>query len=74
MKKIQKVGIVLIIVLSLLAGCGKSIEKQIAEQLELGNKYLTEADYEQAIVAFDKAIELYPKVLEAYEKVAEVYI
>ena len=28
MKKIQKVGIVLIIVLGLLAGCGKSVEKQ----------------------------------------------
>ena len=74
MKKIQRIGIVLIIVLGLLAGCGKSVEKQIAEQLDLGNKYLTEADYEQAIVAFNKVIGLDPKVLEAYEKVAEAYI
>ena len=48
--------------------------QQIAEQLELGNKYLTEANYEQAIVAFNKVIELDPKIFEAYEKAAEVYI
>ena len=74
MKKIQRIGIVLIIVLGLLTGCGKSVEKQIAEQLELGNKYLTEADYEQAIVAFNKIIELDPKQAIAYEKLADSYI
>lgn len=52
----------------------KNVEQQIAEQLELGNKYLTEANYEQAIVAFNKVIELDPKIFEAYEKAAEVYI
>ena len=57
-----------------MAGCGKSVEKQIAEQLELGNKYLTEANYEQAIVAFNKVIELDPKNVQAYEKIADSYI
>ena len=47
---------------------------QIAEQLELGNKYLTESDYEQAIVAFNKVIELDPKQVIAYEKLADSYI
>lgn len=74
MKKIQKVGIVLIIALSFLAGCGKSVEKQIAEQLELGNKYLTEADYEQAIVAFNKVIKLDEKNTAGYVGLMEAYL
>lgn len=74
MKKLQKAGVIWTIVLLLLVGCGKNVGQQIAEQLELGNKYLTEANYEQAIVAFNKVIELDPKIFEAYEKAAEVYI
>ena len=65
---------VMLVVFGLLTGCGKSVEKQIAEQLELGNKYLTESDYEQAIVAFNKVIELDPKQVIAYEKLADSYI
>lgn len=74
MKKLHKAGVIWTIVLLLLVGCGKNVGQQIAEQLELGNKYLTEANYEQAIVAFNKVIELDPKIFEAYEKAAEVYI
>ena len=65
---------VMFVVFGLLTGCGKSVEKQIAEQLEVGNKYLTESDYEQAIVAFNKVIELDPKQVIAYEKLADSYI
>lgn len=54
--------------------CGKSTEQQIAEQLELGNRYLEELNYEQAIVAFNKAIEIDAKKSEAYAKIAEAYI
>ena len=49
MKKLQKAGVIWTIVLLLLVGCGKNAEQQIAEQLELGNKYLTEANYERSI-------------------------
>lgn len=66
-------GIMLVVLLGVTA-CGKSNEKQIAEQLELGNKYLAEMDYEQAIVAFNKVIELDPKQIIAYEKLADSYI
>ena len=59
------IGVMLVVLLWLTA-CGKSTEKLIAEQLELGNKYLTDGDYEQAIVAFNKVIELDPKMVEAY--------
>ena len=61
-------------VVSLFAGCSKSIEQQIAEQLELGQKYLAEADYEEAIVAFYKAIELDPNNGEAYVYLGQAYL
>lgn len=70
----KKIVLFLLILALFLTGCGKSVQVQISEQLELGEKYLTQGDYEQAIVAFNKVIELDPKVLEAYEKTAEAYI
>ena len=73
-KQVVSVLAAMLVVFGLLTGCGKSVEKQIAEQLELGNKYLTESDYEQAIVAFNKVIELDPKQVIAYEKLADSYI
>ncbi len=43
----------------LLAGCTCSLEKEVAEQLELGNTYLNEMNYDQAIVAYEEALELF---------------
>ncbi len=71
---LRRIGALFLLMAVLLAGCGKSVKKQIAEQLELGNKYLTEANYEQAIVAFNKVIELDPKQAIAYEKMADSYL
>ena len=75
MNRLRRMGSITLLVAALLvAGCGKSVEKQIAEQLELGNKYLTEASYEQAIVAFNKVIELDPKQADAYIGLTQVYV
>lgn len=74
MKKILQTGVILLIVLIFLVGCGKSVEKQIAEQLELGNKYLMEANYEQAIVAFNKVIKLDEKNTAGYVGLMEAYL
>ena len=71
-KQYLVIGISLLLLLSV--ACGKSIEEQIAEQLELGEQYLLEENYEQAMVAFHKMIELDPKQTEAYTKLADVYI
>ena len=56
-----------------LLACGKSIEKQIAEQMELGQKYLEEMNYEEAVVAFQKVIELDDRNVEAYLGLGQVY-
>ena len=55
------------------AGCSKSPEEMISEQLSLGNKYLAEGNYEEAIVAFEKVIELDPKAMEAYTGIVNIY-
>lgn len=68
---IKKIVLFLLILALFLTGCGKSVQVQISEQMELGEKYLTQGDYEQAIVAFDKVIELDAKEFEAY--VGKIY-
>lgn len=74
-KQLVPVMAVMLVILGLFTACGKSAEQQIAKQLELGNKYLTEADYEAAIVVFNKVITLdeknavgYIGLMEAYQK------
>lgn len=57
----------------LLAGCGNSIEKEVTEQLSLGQKYLDELDYEQAIAAYEAVLEIDPKNEEAIVKLIESY-
>lgn len=47
---------------------------RVREQLDLGEKYLTELDFDQAIVAYEKAIEIEPMNIEAYLGLADAYI
>ena len=44
------------------------------KQLSLGQRYLDELDYEQAIAAYRAAIDIDPKNPEAYKALAEIYI
>ena len=71
MMKNVKIAIALIL-LVLLCACS-STPDQITKYLDLGEKYLVEMNYEEALVAFEKVIELDPKNFEAYEGVASVY-
>jgi len=48
--------------------------KKVEEQLDLGAKYLSELNYEQAIVAYETVIGIDPKCEEAYLALADVYI
>ena len=55
------------------SACGRSINQQIKEQLELGQKYLAELNYEEAVIAFQKVIELDEKNVEAYVGLNQAY-
>ena len=52
---------------------GQSKDRKLQMQLDLGNKYLTEGQYEDAVVAFEAAISIEPKTPEAYKGLAEAY-
>ncbi len=52
----------------------RNLQNQFAEQMDLGNRYLLEQDYDAAILAFGKAIEIDPRQAESYQKMAEAYV
>lgn len=49
-------------------------QKRFDEQMNLGNRYLSEENYEAAVIAFNKAIEIDPRNVESYSKAAQAYI
>ena len=59
-------------ILLLFTAC-KSKAKRIQEQLNLGQRYLTELNYTEAILAFTEAIEIDPESIPAYMGRAEAY-
>ena len=65
---------ILALVLTLgLCACGDSSAKW-QEQYDLGQKYLTEGNYEEAILAFTAAIEIDPKRAPAYVGRGDAYL
>lgn len=56
-----------------LCACGQKAPTW-QEQYDLGVRYLSEGNYEEAIIAFTAAIEIDPKNAEAYIGLADVYI
>lgn len=76
-KKAISIGVIFIVVCAIVfavLGGRNSPTNRVVELLDLGNKYLTEQDYEQAIVAFKEVIEIDPKCEEAYMRLADAYI
>jgi len=65
------VTVVIIVIAVSASGDSKAKTK---EKMDLGMKYLSELNYEQAIVAFNEAIEIDPKNVDAYIRLAEVYV
>ena len=63
----------ILLVILLLCGCGES-PKTWQEEYDLGVRYLSEGNYEEAILAFEAAIEIDPKRAEAYLGLADVYV
>lgn len=74
-KKWGIIGGIAVILIALIIGIGiyNSPSNQLSRQLDLGNRYLEEQNYEQAVLAFDKAIEIDPMNVEAYLGKAQAY-
>lgn len=70
--------ILLMLILSLMivfSACSSQPKQaNVAELLSLGGQYLTELDYEQALVQFLKVIEIEPRNVRAYLGAAEAYV
>lgn len=66
------ISLVLLLNLSSCGGDGSVTAWQ--EQYELGARYLSEGNYEDAVIAFTAAIGIDPKRLEGYTGLAEAYI
>ena len=80
--KKKQVGIILgiiVVIIAIVAGIivisNKSApSRELSKALDLGNKYLTELNYEEAVIAFNRAIEIDPMNVDAYVGVADAYI
>ena len=66
--------VVVLIVLVVGIGIYNTPENRLQRQLNLGNKYLEEQQYEEAVLAFDRAIAIDEACVEAYLGKAEAYI
>lgn len=72
------VAIVLsVVIMTIIAGAiiynGSDVAK-IRKQLDLGQKYLSEMNYEEAVVAFNQAITIDPRSADAYLGLADAYL
>ena len=78
--KSKRVIITIVIVVIVLTGIittvsitGSNTSRTAAKQLSLGEKYLSELNYEKAIIAFNKVIEIEPRNIKAYMGLSEAY-
>jgi tetratricopeptide (TPR) repeat protein len=57
-----------------LCACGGKAQATYQEQYDLGVKYLSEGNYEQAVIAFTAAIQIDPKQAPAYTGRGDAYV
>ena len=62
----KRIGAFMLIICLLLGAVGCGAKDEWQEQYDLGVRYLSEDNYEEAILAFTAAIEIDPKRAEAY--------
>lgn len=72
MKRVLSLLLALVLVLGLCA-CGEKAPSW-QDQYDLGERYLTDGSYEEAILAFQAAIEIDPRRPEPYLLLSEVYL
>ena len=64
---------VVVLILALFTACTSKAAKAV-EKVELGQKYLTELNYTEAVASFTEAIGLDPENIPAYMGRAEAYV
>ena len=74
-KKWGIIGAVIVVLIALTAGISiyNTPENRLSRQLDLGNRYLEEQNYEQAVIAFEQAIAIDDRCMEAYVGGIEAY-
>ncbi|MEN6389040.1 MAG: ankyrin repeat domain-containing protein [Syntrophomonas sp.] len=76
-KKMLKSASVLLVFSMLLTGCGLFVSKtdaaKVAEKLDLAVKYLSDNNYEQAVLTYNDVIKIDPKEVQAYQGLAKTY-
>ena len=50
----------------LLTGCGAISDFRVNRQLDLGQQYLVDLEYDKAMLAYSKALQIEPKEMEAF--------
>lgn len=73
-RHLEAAAILLVLLLGISACSGESTEQQWQEPYDLGVRYLSEGNYEEAIIAFTAAIEIDPKQPDAYIGASEAYM
>lgn len=75
-KKYVVIGVTAMILLALAVSFSiyNTPANRLSRQLDLGNRYLEELNYEQAVIAFNTAIEIDPRSADAYLGLADAYI
>jgi len=74
-KRIISITVIITILLTVLAACGQAQRTLTVEELlDLGEKYLLELNYEQALMQFQRVIELEPMNPRGYLGAAEAYV
>ena len=69
------IGIVIVTIVAIMSIVPTSVRaKEVKEQLSLGDKYLSELNYEQAEVTYLAVLKIDPKCEDAYIGLANVYI
>ena len=71
---IAVVFLLIVVVAAVVIATATSPSHRSSRQIDLGNKYLEELNYEQAVASFEAAIKIDPKNEEAYEGLVDTYI
>ena len=74
MKKSKQIFPILLILVVLLCSCSKSQTTQWQEEYDLGVRYLSEGNYEEAVISFTAAIEIDPLLVDGYLMLSEAHI